>query len=273
MDLCGASGDLASGTNLCVFMIRLDFIAFIHPDKMTNLLLAFGKFKTEIDEHYDRRERLIKISRDITALSKKMIFSLHRIPVLPILSGLEAIPANITKELQKNEKSIKDLISSAAPELSHTNTWRYQRNISPAIQEYVEAVTFRHYIQYQSIASHAEIQAILHPIDLTPADFILGIADVTGELARRAIAALSSSDPEALRYTIKISTCLRTLAADFEFLDAGKYTEGLRELGKKVSVMQSSVKKVEMGVFQKTVRGQERPDGWVADHRDDGCEE
>lgn len=236
---------------------------------MTDLLATFETFKADIDHHYDRREKLIKISRDITALSKKMIFSLHRIPILPILSAPDAIPSDIAKEVAKYESSIRELSSQAILELMDANTWRYQRNISPAIQEYVEAITFRFYIEHQSIPTHTETQAMLEPLTLTPADYILGIADLTGELARRAIAALASSSPEALQYTVRISTCLRALAAEFEFLDTGHHAEGLRELGKKIAVMQSSVKKVEVGVFQKTVRGQERPDGWVADGRDD----
>lgn len=32
----------------------------------------FETFRNELDEHHDRRERIIKASRDITALSKKM---------------------------------------------------------------------------------------------------------------------------------------------------------------------------------------------------------
>ncbi len=32
----------------------------------------FEVFRNELDEHHDRRERIIKASRDITALSKKM---------------------------------------------------------------------------------------------------------------------------------------------------------------------------------------------------------
>lgn len=32
----------------------------------------FDNFRNELDEHHDRRERIIKASRDITALSKKM---------------------------------------------------------------------------------------------------------------------------------------------------------------------------------------------------------
>lgn len=32
----------------------------------------FENFRAELDEHHDRREKIIKASRDITALSKKM---------------------------------------------------------------------------------------------------------------------------------------------------------------------------------------------------------
>lgn len=32
----------------------------------------FENFRDELDEHHDRRERVIKASRDITALSKKV---------------------------------------------------------------------------------------------------------------------------------------------------------------------------------------------------------
>lgn len=32
----------------------------------------FETFRNELDEHHDRRERIVKTSRDITALAKKM---------------------------------------------------------------------------------------------------------------------------------------------------------------------------------------------------------
>ena len=38
----------------------------------------FEQFRAELDEHHDRRERIIKASRDITAASKKIIFTLQR---------------------------------------------------------------------------------------------------------------------------------------------------------------------------------------------------
>lgn len=226
----------------------------------------FSNFKDEIDLHYDRRERLIKTSRDVTALSKKMIFSLLRTPVMPQteVDG-ETIPPEIVKEVQKYETQIGLLLSSAKADLENANTWRYQRNISPGLQEFVEALTLRYYIQFQRVPSLAETQAILGPIELTPADYILGIADLTGELTRRAIAALAIPGPEALEYTKTISRCLQDLTVRFQLLDTGKHAEGLRELSKKITVMESSLRKVERGVFERCVRGSEKPNGWIAE--------
>ena len=36
------------------------------------MIAMFETFRAEIDEHHDRRERVVKASRDITATSKKM---------------------------------------------------------------------------------------------------------------------------------------------------------------------------------------------------------
>lgn len=35
----------------------------------------FEGFRDELDQHHDRRERIIKVSRDVTAQSKKMCVS------------------------------------------------------------------------------------------------------------------------------------------------------------------------------------------------------
>jgi hypothetical protein len=48
------------------------------PSEITSI---FKTFRDELDEHYDRRERIIKTSRDITALSKKMCVSLTSVLV------------------------------------------------------------------------------------------------------------------------------------------------------------------------------------------------
>lgn len=43
----------------------------------SQIVSIFETFRDELDEHYDRRERIIKTSRDITALSKKMYVSIY----------------------------------------------------------------------------------------------------------------------------------------------------------------------------------------------------
>lgn len=42
------------------------------PQQASPFLPMFEVFRAELDEHHDRRERIIKGSRDITAASKKM---------------------------------------------------------------------------------------------------------------------------------------------------------------------------------------------------------
>ena len=39
---------------------------------------SFLIFRAEMDSHQDKHERLFKISRDITIISKRIIFNLHR---------------------------------------------------------------------------------------------------------------------------------------------------------------------------------------------------
>jgi len=111
-----------------------------------NLNSVFTGIRDNLDAHYDRKERLVKISRDITSLSKKMIFSLQRIQ-----GEISSLPAGIQKEVDTREGEIQKLLKKAEPDVQGANVeryilhilWnamlirRYQRQISPGIQEYV----------------------------------------------------------------------------------------------------------------------------------------
>jgi predicted translin family RNA/ssDNA-binding protein len=79
----------------------------------------FAQFRDKLDAHYDRRERLVKISRDITALSKKMIFSLQRVQ-----GEITALPPNIRKEVDNRETEIQNLLEKAGPDLLAANAER-----------------------------------------------------------------------------------------------------------------------------------------------------
>jgi predicted translin family RNA/ssDNA-binding protein len=80
---------------------------------------VFTQIRDNLDAHYDRRERLVKISRDITALSKKMIFSLQRVQ-----GEIDALPQGIQKEVDTREGEIQKLLKKAGPDVQGANAER-----------------------------------------------------------------------------------------------------------------------------------------------------
>ncbi|KAJ5935839.1 hypothetical protein N7466_005386 [Penicillium verhagenii] len=245
----------------------------------TPIITLFEGFRNELDQHHDRRERIIKVSRDITALSKKMIFALQRVRAIN-----QPLPPKISQENQTRLDQIKALFNSIIPDVTGINAWRYQRQIGGGIQEFIEAISFDHYLRTQTLISHAEVQAILpHELLVTEDDYLMGLFDLTGEMMRFAVTALSSgnaakedrAEAESTDATRKLPHLtaeqagividLRAMRAEFEALSVPKRSNMLRDLFKKVEVMQSSVEKVERAAYGILVRGSERPSGWTPD--------
>lgn len=155
-----------------------------------------------------------------------------------------------------------------ASDLQDLNAWRYQSQISPGIQEYIEAISFQHYLETRRLISYEEAQAkIPGGIILTEDDYVLGLFDLVGELMRFAITNMATHGavPRGAAATEggeggDIMTDLRQLRASFEGLDGAG-----RKADKKMDVMRSCVEKVEGAVYGMIVRGRERPKGWVVD--------
>lgn len=186
------------------------------------------------------------------------------------------IPPPIAKEINTRYDSIKDLFTSVAPDLQGLNARRYQRQISGGCQEYVEAVSFQHYLETQKLLTHSEAQSLIPGgVELTADDYILGLFDLTGELMRFGITNMATSGtlPGGKREDGSeggnILGDLRSLRANFESLDiSSSTTDGSplkRDIAKKVEVMKQSVEKVENAVYGMIIRGRERPKGWVPD--------
>ena len=73
------------------------------------------------------------------------------------------------------------------------NTYRHQRQISPGIQEYVEALSFQRYLETQTLITYHEAQSMIPGgILLTEDDYLLGLFDLTGELMRYAITGMAT---------------------------------------------------------------------------------
>jgi len=80
----------------------------------------------------DRRERLIKLSRDITTKSKRLIFWLHRIKT--------DLPSDILPSAASQTKEIYSLWDKVAKELNTEgkgSEWRYWVNFRSGLGEFV----------------------------------------------------------------------------------------------------------------------------------------
>jgi predicted translin family RNA/ssDNA-binding protein len=185
------------------------------------------------------------------------------------------IPPKIAAETNERAAVIQQQFLSIASDLSGINAWRYQRQISGGVQEYLEAISFEHYLRHQNLISIKESAALLPAtIDLTGDDYVLGIFDLVGELMRFAITTMATSgslpgskDGEDAVDERDILMDLRSLRTSFEALDTiscGGTGLG-KDVEKKMEVMKTCVEKVETAVYGMIIRGRERPKGWMPD--------
>ena len=121
----------------------------------------FEHFRAELDSHHERRERCIKASRDITAASKKIIFTLQRVRALA-----EPLPAKINSGNEPYYTTIATQFRAVCGDLQGLNAHRYARNISGGCQEYIEAATFEHYLTTGTLLSYEEAAAKTRALSL-----------------------------------------------------------------------------------------------------------
>ncbi|KAG3178892.1 hypothetical protein PC129_g25471, partial [Phytophthora cactorum] len=130
-------------------------------------------------EHHDSREGIIKATRDVTAQSKKIIFSLQRVKQLN-----KDAPPHIQQDIDTRLEEISKRLNGVAPDLQSINRYRYT---SPprCLDEFVEALSFANYLRHQTLITPEESQAAM-PADLalTPHDYMYGVLDLFGELMR-----------------------------------------------------------------------------------------
>ncbi|KAK6349368.1 hypothetical protein TWF730_010115 [Orbilia blumenaviensis] len=201
----------------------------------------FTEFRNELDEHQDRRERIIKASRDITAASKKIIFSLQRLrpKTLPITTPL---PYHIGNEIAQYESKIQDLLASVLPDLQGLDGARWQRQISPGLQEYIEAIGFRHYLLKRKVIEWKEADWYVSGLN---GDEILGRKESGQEKedVEMADAASSSNTPAD---TVLIQTTVAVVGGD----DEGRKKD--EESKKEFTGIQLSREDYVLGLFDMT---------------------
>ena len=70
---------------------------------------------------------------------------------------------NARAALRGREKlqEIQKLFAAVGAEVEGDRFWRYQRNVSPGLQEYIEALSFTHYLETDRLISYDEVQQSL----------------------------------------------------------------------------------------------------------------
>ncbi|KAK8075270.1 Translin [Apiospora hydei] len=209
----------------------------------------FESFRDSLDEHHDRRQKIGKVSRDVTALSKKIVRKLN-----------EPIPQNISSEIEKRTKEIKELLLTIVDDVAGLRRYQYSM---PGIEEFVEAVSFAHYLETQTLITPEQMQAALGDdvqIPITPADYVFGLFDLTGEMMRfaTAVTALSGAMPSGFMGEEEDNG--RTILEDLQETAncAPISSKGWKD---KKGVMIEQVRKVERVGYGVRVRGNERPKG------------
>uniref|UniRef100_A0A8C8S335 Translin-associated protein X n=1 Tax=Pelusios castaneus TaxID=367368 RepID=A0A8C8S335_9SAUR len=240
----------------------------------SSLMVSFKSFQLELDTRHDKYERLVKLSRDVTIESKRTIFLLHRITSAP--NGEE-----ILNESEAKLDAVRQKIKQVAQELVGEDMYQFHRAISPGLQEYVEAVSFQYFIKTRSLISVKEInkqliftmgdeetntpssnshdeQLCTWSLKVTPVDYLLGVADLTGELMRMCITSVGNGDIDT---PFELSQFLRQIYDGFSYIgNTGPY-----EVSKKLYTLKQSLAKVENACYTLKVRGSEIPKHMLAD--------
>jgi predicted translin family RNA/ssDNA-binding protein len=137
---------------------------------------ALTKIKKNLETFDEKREYIIKTSRDILRFSKQAINAVHR------NNNTEAI------QLLKNaEKGIKKVLA----EIKKNNKLSIVRAFNAAMEEYCEAKCFLHYTETGNILSPTKLPA-------NDMDYLLGLCDLTGELGRKAVRCATNKEYKEL---------------------------------------------------------------------------
>ncbi|XP_033735054.1 translin-associated protein X-like isoform X2 [Pecten maximus] len=253
------------------------------------VIKAFRVYQSELDARHDKHERLVKVSRDITIDSKRTIFLLQRV------AGSDSECAVLEEASEKLKQIQNTKFSLIAKELQDEDPYRFIRAYSPGLQEYIEAVSFFNYIKCKELVSLDTIQQdLIFPenidigqtydpknqaemvesqasstavnqseqkgtieVHVPPIEYMLGVADLTGELMRLAINSVGAGN---LDIPFEVCTFLRKMQLGFQ-----SFSYVSREVKKKLHTLNQSLQKVETACYTLQVRGSEIPKHMLVD--------
>ena len=255
----------------------------------------FRECREELDAKHDRHERLVKLSRDCTIQSKRAIFTLHQFSGCDENRAkvLEEAEAKINTEVLPILHSIALELAGTDP---HKHHYAYSPGVQEFIEAlayytYLKTGTLisfeeaQKYLTFNNKESDSEeveksdiskedvdvaetggdtesanealTSANKTVMPLALSDFLLGLADLTGELMRLCINSVGSGNREL---PFSLLPFFRALYCGFHF-----FGPGLRQMKPKMSALRSSLGKVENVCYNLKVRGSEMPKQMLMD--------
>jgi len=178
----------------------------------------FEGMRKEIETYDEKREELIRQSRDIIKLSKQIIYAVHRKEMKNAEKDLEEIKKIVVKISEKVKKDPKLDIGS----------------FKEGIQEYVEAAAYYYFEKENKIPKRTEL-------NVDTEYYLLGLCDLTGELVRNAVNSGINDNTEKV---IKIKEFVDELYDELMQFDLRN-----SELRRKVDAVKWDLKKLDDLVF------------------------
>ena len=256
---------------------------------------VFLKFRAELDARHDTWEKVVKLSRDVTIESKRLIFHLQRV------NNNNNEKLKLLKEAESKKKYILTKLSQISVILNNDNDpQQFLRAYSPGLQEFIEADALLHYLSNESQLTQMDIhlgvltlqsvqktltfqcsndsnRALVLPVPVD--EYLLGLADVTGEAMRMCINAATEETADENHKdnrSAKLCALVRTLYILFKAVSASPDEHGCGKIGskyfsEKVRTMGNSLSKCEDACYTLHVHSAEMPKGSLKTHLEEGC--
>lgn len=177
----------------------------------------FQNIRADLKKFEAERELLIQNAREIIQLSKRIIYALQR------------DDKEIEKDIQKITQKVKKLPES-----------KYETGIrSTAIQEYVEALAFYHFLKNARIPTRKQLGVETN-------EYLLGLCDLTGELVRKAVNYIIK---ENYQEAVKIKDLVESIYGEFLHFELRN-----SELRKKSDAIKYSLKKLEELIYDLKIK-------------------
>jgi len=184
----------------------------------------FSQMRDEMEKFDKQRDQLIKQSRDILSNAKYAIYCAHRDDMVKAREFLASAGSQIAV-LRKSMKGMPEMESIGA--------------FKAAMQEYAEAYLFYTYATQGKLASKKQIGA-------SADDYLMGLCDFTGEMARRAVLQGGKKNISEVESIRKIVEMTHGELLKFNFRNG--------ELRKKYDSVKWNLKKIEEIMYDLSVR-------------------